>query len=860
MVEQPSANGAPGKVQQPGVRELFANEQFLAALQNATSLRSTLLQSIFDPRRNVEDECGYPRLDARIPSEQLRMLYDRDAIAARVVEVMPVESWQAQPEVYETEDEDDVTDFESDWDNLSKQLQGVNSWYSRQEGSTVWEYLRRADILSRIGQFGIVLIGLDDGRNLMEPADGVMTVNDCYITSDEEKALKSPQPFKAWDLATNKEATYTASPLNPAELEQLANMVKHRTEVVANIRRPAGDKEREAPDAVSGRAVQLDGADLQYATVPGMPGSGFSQPLGSDAQYFGVQYGKSETLSQEPAAKREVVFLRCFDESLVQIVRYEWNINNPRFGQPVMYRVTLNDPREQHSGIGLPLATVFVHWSRVVHLAENLKSSEVFASPPLRTVLNNVLGLHTLYACSPEMFYKGAFPGLAFTSQPQSVGEVGQNYNPADLRAQAENYQNGLQRILALLGFNVQTLSATVSDPGPHVNVQIEAICIYLGIPVRVFKGSERGELASSQDDASWNDRLRARQAFYITPRIICRFIDRLIQLGVLSAPKSGGKPTTNRLLMRTTTYRGLVRNAATGEDEEKEWEGRSLIVRSSGGYCVEWPDLDSLTDKDKATILATKVQAYSGYASGGMAEHIAPLDFMTKFDDFSEEEAQALLESAEERQDEEAADAQELADEHDMVPTPPKGFQRPPMPPEEKDASDEEEEPTDNAFCPTGPGGGIDDTCGPSGSGKIVTLKKDTDVYHWTSGSPRISTKKDRLFPGTISTAEQSGSMASAYGGKKFTLTIPAGSKLLKIGPKEWKDAWDKHGDDKMTNADMGAKIAADAKKRGFDGIKISASVSGYDEIALFKVPKKMVRNEEQIDDELPLAEEIVA
>src|SRR6185312_9728448 len=63
---------------------------------------------------------------------------------------------------------------------------------------------------------------------------------------------------------------------------------------------------------------------------------------------------------------RKLLYIRVFDESMVQVVQYEADIRNPRFGQPIMYLVTLNDPSQPHTGIGLPLATVRVHWSRVI--------------------------------------------------------------------------------------------------------------------------------------------------------------------------------------------------------------------------------------------------------------------------------------------------------------------------------------------------------------------------------------------------------------------------------------------------------------------------------------------------------------
>ena len=149
---------------------------------------------------------------------------------------------------------------------------------------------------------------------------------------------------------------------------------------------------------------------------------------------------------------------------------------------------------------------------------------------------------------------------------------------------------------------SAKTLSPTVADPKGHIEVQIEAICIQLAIPIRVFKGSERGELASSQDDMAWNDRLRQRQQEYITPCIIAPFVDRLISLGCLPEPKQ---------------------------------------------YYIYWPDLTSQTAQEKAAIAVSRVDAMSKYVAGGIDALMSPADFYTKGMDFEEDEGESILENA---------------------------------------------------------------------------------------------------------------------------------------------------------------------------------------------------------------------
>ena len=92
-----------------------------------------------------------------------------------------------------------------------------------------------------------------------------------------------------------------------------------------------------------------------------------------------------------------------------------------------MYRVTLNDPRRSHAGIGLPLATVFVHWTRVRHIADlhaNASTSEVFADPVLQPILENVLDVRKVPSAASEGYWQSGLPTWVFTTHQQLGGDV----------------------------------------------------------------------------------------------------------------------------------------------------------------------------------------------------------------------------------------------------------------------------------------------------------------------------------------------------------------------------------------------------------------------------------------------------
>ena len=129
---------------------ILENEEMMQTIIfNAMTTRANFLQKALDPRRDIDDECGYPK---EITSNQYRILYDREGIATRVNDIWPQESWAMDPELVENEDQED-TEFELAWEEFQKQHNPIH-------------YMLRADELSGIGHYGIILLGLGDGKDL----------------------------------------------------------------------------------------------------------------------------------------------------------------------------------------------------------------------------------------------------------------------------------------------------------------------------------------------------------------------------------------------------------------------------------------------------------------------------------------------------------------------------------------------------------------------------------------------------------------------------------------------------------------------------------------------------------------------
>lgn len=138
-----------------------------------------------------------------------------------------------------------------------------------------------------------------------------------------------------------------------------------------------------------------------------------------------------------------------------------------------------------------------------------------------------------------------------------------------------------------------------MADPTAHVTMNLQLITASIGCPMRVFLGSETGSLASEQDTLRWNTRLTKRMLYYANPMMIRPVVDRLIAAGVV--------PPTKK-------------------------------------YSINWRDLNTMSEKDRADVTMKKTQALLQYVTSG-AEVIMPTyEYFTKILGLDAAEAAAVI------------------------------------------------------------------------------------------------------------------------------------------------------------------------------------------------------------------------
>lgn len=146
-----------------------------------------------DPRRDFNREFGYP---TSISSTMYQNIFDRSGIAYRLISMLAEDCWKASPNVYEDENPEVKTLFEETFYSIGKRLRGETSYYdTTQEGNPLWSILKKLDITSGIGEFGIAVLGFDDGETLDTPIEGFEEEPNSDLSQPYADGIRFLAPF-----------------------------------------------------------------------------------------------------------------------------------------------------------------------------------------------------------------------------------------------------------------------------------------------------------------------------------------------------------------------------------------------------------------------------------------------------------------------------------------------------------------------------------------------------------------------------------------------------------------------------------------------------------------------------------------
>lgn len=257
---------------------------------------------------------------------------------------------------------------------------------------------------------------------------------------------------------------------------------------------------------------------------------------------------------------QKLLYLNAYDQGEAEIQESDLvkDPKNPRFGLPERYSICMSKNA----------ANVPVHWTRVIHVCDNQESSEVYGIPLLSFVFNDLVDLEKVMASAGESAWRTTTKKIILTTEDGFA--VDEAEVPSEL---VEDMLHNLRDVVELSGYKVQVIEGSITDPGAAAATYIQSIAAGGDVPQRRLVGSERGELASSQDEATWYDVIEDRRSDLAEPLIIS-LLHRLIFAGVLPPPTTGifldwpalDEPTNSEKVQMATGYaEALAKVAAPG-------------------------------------------------------------------------------------------------------------------------------------------------------------------------------------------------------------------------------------------------------------------------------------------------------
>jgi hypothetical protein len=309
-----------------------------------------------------------------------------------------------------------------------------------------------------------------------------------------------------------------------------------------------------------------------------------------------------------PSNNLNLLYVKPFGQENAVIHLFDNNPSSERFGLPEIYQITITNPATRASSV------LYVHHSRVLHITRELLENEVEGVPTLKRIYNRLMDLEKLVGGSAEMFWRGARPGMqSKVDQDYSLGPEERQ----KLEEQLDEYDHDLRRFFVAKGVNIESLQQQVADPSNHFDIQLQVISAETGIPKRILSGSERGEMASTQDRTAWLEMIQDRREEFAEPAIIRKFVDKLIMYKVM--PKPNG-----------------------------------------GDYVVDWKDLFAPSEKEQAEVGGIRADALKAYAQSTASQYLTFEKFAKHFLGLSQDVVDKIVDEQAEAMAEEEAFNQE--------------------------------------------------------------------------------------------------------------------------------------------------------------------------------------------------------
>jgi len=282
----------------------------------------------------------------------------------------------------------------------------------------------------------------------------------------------------------------------------------------------------------------------------------------------------------------DILYLKVLTEGAADINELDESTSSSRFGRPLNYTADLGLGRSQQ-----------IHYSRVLHVAEDLGSNDVYGEPRLEDAYNLLLGLIMVAGGSSEAVWRVGFSKMHFAIDPEAdLIETGGTDPLTAINEQIDELVNNLRSYVVTQGGSVNPLTGEIADVSSIFDMLINLVSG--DIPQHILLGSQQGKLASSEQDArNWAGFIKYRQTSHVEPMIVRPFINWLIWAGSIPEPEAGEYLVEWPSLFEPSDQQMAETRKGNAEAQAIEWQASETPIKT------RWRERygeDSLDDLDE--------------------------------------------------------------------------------------------------------------------------------------------------------------------------------------------------------------------------------------------------------------------
>lgn len=294
---------------------------------------------------------------------------------------------------------------------------------------------------------------------------------------------------------------------------------------------------------------------------------------GESLMVFGFSDGRKLDQPVSGDKGTEISWIKLLHNGQFKVEKRDTEEASATFGDVILYQSVAFESPGDLNFVNQIAAGRNIHASRCVHFKETNGLS--YGTSRIQKCYNQLLDITKLSGASAEVYWLGAFSGLAIETDPLASLD---DDAYVKMKEETTKYFDGLGRSLIFEGATSKLLYPAIVSPKDHFDLQITMISIATGIPRRFLTGAEAAKLASQQDTLNWDVRVTSRREMFAGPKVVSPVVQRCIDAGVLPKP-------------------------------------------SGNTFVVSWPRIQSLALNERADAARNMTAAWNAYGASGMSK-----------------------------------------------------------------------------------------------------------------------------------------------------------------------------------------------------------------------------------------------